>query len=195
MTKYILRQVIWSLIKLFLFISFMFFFIQVMMPGDFVDQFSISCDAACRGEMRIQLGLDLPIGERYLHWLGQIVTLNLGKSLGGGNIVDIMKTVVPPTLLVFVTGTMISFLIGMWLGKVTTWGHWGWTSRMVTLGGLTLFTSFPPWLAWLVTYALGRGAGYVVMGERGGLGAVTFYGLDRELWQTMGLCPELEPQH
>lgn len=195
MTKYILRQVIWSLIKLFLFISFMFFFIQVMMPGDFVDQFSISCDAACREEMRIQLGLDLPIGERYLHWLGQILTLNLGKSLGGGNIVDIMKTVVPPTLLVFVTGTMISFLIGMWLGKVTTWGHWGWTSRMVTLGGLTLFTSFPPWLAWLVTYALGRGAGYVVMGERGGLGAVTFYGLDRELWQTMGLCPELEPQH
>mgnify|MGYP006283779125 CR=1 FL=1 len=189
MTKYFIKQVAWSAVKLFLFITFMFFFIQIVMPGDFITQFSLGCNAACRARMRAQLGLDLPLWKRYFHWLGQIVTLDLGNSMSGKPVIDILKGVIPPTLLVFLTGTMIAFLIGSWLGKVTAWSKWGLPSRLVTLGGLTLFTSFPPWLAWLVTYAVGRGAGFVVMGEIGGLRQVSFQNLDRELWQGV----EIEP--
>jgi peptide/nickel transport system permease protein len=189
MTRYLVRQTIWSFIKLFIFISFMFFFVQIMMPGDFVDQFSLGCDAICREEMRIQLGLNLPIWQRYLKWLGEVFTLNFGSSLSGMRIIDILEIVVPPTLLVFVTGTIVAFIIGMWLGKVTAWGRWGITSQLATLGGLTLFTSFPPWLTFLVTYALGRRADYVVMGERGGLGTAHFIGLTRETWANVLTSP------
>ncbi len=189
MTRYLLHQTFASLIKLFVFITFMFFFIQIMMPGDFVDQFSLFCDAECQETMRAQLGLDLPIWQRYLQWLKQVVTLDLGESMYGQPIVDTLKDVIPPTLLVFVTGTAAAFMIGLWLGKRTAWRGPGLVSGTATLGGIALFTSFPPWLAWLVTYAFARGAGFVVMGEVGGLRGVHFQGLTRELWMETDISP------
>ncbi len=189
MTRYLIRQTLLSILKLFLFISFMFFFIQVMMPGDFVDQFSISCDANCREVMRIQLGLNLPIWQRYFHWLGQIAVLDLGTSMNGDPIIEILKLVIPPTLLVFFTGTIFAFLTGLWLGKRTSWQGSALLSRTATLSGLVLYTSFPPWLTWLFTYLFTKGAGFVVMGERGGLRGVSFRNLDRLLWADV----EVEP--
>lgn len=192
MTRYLIRQMLLSLVKLFLFVTFMFFFIQIMMPGDFVDQFSIFCDSACREAMREQLGLNLPIGERYLYWLGQIVRLDLGESLNGEPINDLLQEVVPATLLVFLTGTLLAYMIGLWLGKVTAWRGSGLVSRLTTLGGITLFTSFPPWLAWLVTYGLARKRDFVVMGERGGVRRVSFYKLlSRDLWLTVDVSPHI----
>jgi peptide/nickel transport system permease protein len=189
MTRYLVRQTLLSFLKLFIFISFMFFFIQVMMPGDYVDQFSLVCDAECRDDLRQQLGLDLPIWLRYLQWLRQIATLDLGNSLNGQPIIEIMKQVIPATLLVFFTGTIAAFMIGLWLGKRTAWHGSALLSRVVTLGGLTLCTSFPPWLTWLFAYLFTRGAGFVVMGEIGGLGQLTFIGLDRLVWESVDIHP------
>jgi peptide/nickel transport system permease protein len=189
MTRYLIRQTLTSIVKLLVFITFMFFFIQVMMPGDFVDQFSIFCDDECRAALRAQLGLDLPIWQRYIQWLKQLIKLDLGTSLYGPDIADILKDVIPPTLLVFCTGTALAFLIGLWLGKQTAWRGSGFLSRITTLGGITLFTSFPPWLAWLVTYVLARRADFVIMGERGGLRAVSFKNLSYDLWFGVELQP------
>lgn len=189
MTRYLIRQFTISLIKLFVFLTFMFFFIQIVMPGDFVDQFAMGCDAACREEMRIQLGLDLPLWNRYFHWLGQVVRLDFGESMFGEPILDIFKRVIPPTLLVFVIGTVLAFMIGLWLGKVTSWRERGIGSRLITLGGLVLFTSFPPWLTYLVTYLVTKGGVFQVVGGRGGLRGPNFTGLDRLLWQKVELSP------
>jgi peptide/nickel transport system permease protein len=191
MTRYLVRQTLLSILKLFIFISFMFFFIQVMMPGDYVDQFSLVCDAECRDDLRQQLGLDLPIWQRYLQWLRQIATLDLGNSLSGQPIIEIMKQVIPATLLVFFTGTIAAFMIGLWLGKRTAWQGSALLSRVTTLGGLTLYTSFPPWLTWLFAYLFTRGAGFVVMGEIGGLGQLTFIGLDRLVWESVDIHPSV----
>lgn len=189
MTRYLIRQFVISLIKLFVFLTFMFFFIQIVMPGDFVDQFALGCDAACREEMRLQLGLDLPLWNRYFHWLGQVVRLDFGGSMGGEHILDIFKQVIPPTLLVFVTGTVLAFMIGLWLGKITSWRERGIGSRLLTLGGLVLFTSFPPWLTYLVTYLFTKEGVFKVVGGRGGLRTPTFHGLDRLLWQNVEFSP------
>lgn len=189
MTRYLIRQFVISLIKLFVFLTFMFFFIQIVMPGDFVDQFALGCDAACREEMRLQLGLDLPLWNRYFHWLGQVVRLDFGGSMGGEQILDIFKQVIPPTLLVFVTGTVLAFMIGLWLGKITSWRERGIGSRLLTLGGLVLFTSFPPWLTYLVTYLFTKEGVFKVVGGRGGLRTPTFHGLDRLLWQNVEFSP------
>jgi peptide/nickel transport system permease protein len=189
MTRYLIRQIVVSLLKLFIFLTFMFFFIQILMPGDFVDQFAMGCDAACREEMRLQLGLDLPLWNRYFHWLGQVIRLDFGGSMGGDHILDIFKQVIPPTLLVFVIGTVLAFMIGLWLGKITSWRERGIGSRLITLGGLVLFTSFPPWLTYLVTYLFTKGGVFKVVGGRGGLRIPAFHGLDRLLWQKVELSP------
>ncbi|MGD9316661.1 MAG: ABC transporter permease [Anaerolineae bacterium] len=191
MTRYLIRQSVLSLVKLFIFATLMFFFIQLLMPGDWVDQFSLFLDSGEREEMRVQLGLDLPVWERYLLWLRQLVTLDLGYSFTGPPIVDVLKDVIPPTLFVFVTGTTIAFLIGLWLGKRTAWQGSSFLSSLTTLGGITLFTSFPPWLAYLLAYFLAGGRDFVVMGERGGLRSATFRYLDRELWMDIEVSPSV----
>lgn len=190
MRRYLVRQTLLSLVKLFVFITFMFFFVQAMIPGDFVDQFSLSLDVSQREELRIQLGLDLPILQRYFRWLRTVFTMELGTSFGGQPILEIIKTALPPTLFVFFTGTIIAFMIGLWLGKRTAWRGTGFLSRLTTLGGITLFTSFPPFLAYLISYLFTGGRDFVIMGEVGGLGGVTFRGLDRDIW----LHAELSPQ-
>jgi peptide/nickel transport system permease protein len=189
MTRYLVRQALLSLVKLFVFITLMFFFIQIMIPGDFVDQFSLSLSVDEREELRIQLGLDLPIGQRYLKWLRSIVTLDFGTTFYGEPLDELAKRVIPPTLLVFVTGTIIAFMIGMWLGKRTAWRGSGVLSRLTTLGGITLYTSFPPFLAFVLSYLLTRGRRFVIMGERGGLGGTRYRGLAPEVWRLTELDP------
>lgn len=191
MTRYLIRQSVLSLVKLFLFATLMFFFIQILMPGDWVDQFSLFLDRGEREVMRVQLGLDLPIWERYFRWLRQLVTLDLGDSMTGPPIVDILKDVIPPTLFVFVIGTTIAFLIGMWLGKRTAWRGSGFLSSLTTLGGITLFTSFPPWLAYLLAYFLAGGRDFVVMGERGGLRSATFRNINIDIWRETEISPSV----
>lgn len=191
MTRYLIRQSALSLIKLFVFATLMFFFIQLLMPGDWVDQFALFLDRGEREELRIQLGLDLPVWERYLRWLRQLITLDLGDSFTGPPIVEVLKDVIPPTLFVFVTGTTIAFLIGLWLGKRTAWSGSGFLSSLTTLGGITLFTSFPPWLAYLLAYFLAGGRDFVVMGERGGLRTATFRNLTREIWIDTEISPSV----
>lgn len=189
MLEYLFRQGVLSLIKLLVFATIMFFLIQVIMPGDYVDQFSLFMSSMEREEMREELGLNLPVWERYVRWMNDLFRLDLGTSFTGQPISDILKDTIPATLLVFLTGTALAFLIGLWLGTRTGWSGANWLSRLTTLGGITLFTSFPPWLAWLVAYAITRGRDFVVMGEVGGLRGVSFSGLHSALWTEVDASP------
>jgi peptide/nickel transport system permease protein len=190
MIRYVVRQGLLSLAKLFVFATLMFFLIQIIMPGDFVDQFSLFMSAGERQEMRSQLGLDLPLGQRYVQWLNKLAHLDLGASFTGGQVSDVLKSAIPPTLLVFGIGTVLAFLIGIWLGERTAWRGSGVLSRAATLGGIALFTSFPPFLAWLLSYLLTDSRNFVVMGEVGGLrGGLSFRQLDVSLWAAADLSP------
>jgi peptide/nickel transport system permease protein len=188
MLEYLLHQGVLSLVKLLVFATIVFILIQIVMPGG-SDQFPQSMSEAQQAGMRQELGLDLPIGQRYLAWMNDLFRLDLGTSFTGQPVAEILKETIPATLLVFLTGTALAFLIGLWLGTRTGWsGASGW-SRLATLGGITLFTSFPPWLAWLVAYAFTRGRGFVLIGEPGGLGGDAYRGLEPLVWSGAGLQP------
>jgi peptide/nickel transport system permease protein len=189
LTRYLIRQSLFSLVKLFLFATLMFFFIQILMPGDWVDQYSLFMSRAEQEALRAELGLNLPLPQRYLEWLRGLVTFDLGHSLTGEPMTEILAQVIPPTLFVFVIGTVIAFLFGFWLGERTAWRGTGFLSSLTTLGGITLFTSFPPWLAYLFAYLLSGQQDFYVMGERGGLRLATFRNLDIEVWRQTDLSP------
>jgi peptide/nickel transport system permease protein len=46
-------------------------------------------------------------------------------------------------------------LLGMWLGKRVAWHRRGWTEFAATFGGTAFYTSFPPWLAFVVINVFG----------------------------------------
>jgi peptide/nickel transport system permease protein len=132
----------------------MFFVTEVMIPHDFTVQFAMTHNRQQREEMRHQLGLDLPLWRRYLYWLGRVVRGELGSSLSGPPVVEVLERMIPFTLIVFFVGTVIAFLLGQWLGKIVAWQRAHFLTSAATLSVITLYTSFPPWLAFLVTYLL-----------------------------------------
>jgi peptide/nickel transport system permease protein len=153
--RHMLKRVLWGVLTLFLFQTLIFFIANTLVPGDWVTQFSLITSPEEREEMRRQLGLDLPLWQQYLRWLGDLVRGNMGTSMSGLTIAQILKSVMPPTLMVFVPGTLLSFSFGYWLGKRAAWKR-GLASSTATLASILLFTSFPAWLGFLVVYFLGR---------------------------------------
>jgi len=156
MIGYLARRVVAGLVTLFLFVSLVFFATQAVLPGDFVSQYAMGLSTSESEEMRHNLGLDLPLGERYLQWLGQLLRGDLGRSFSiegaGPPVSEIILQTLPATLLVFGLGTAIAFLGGQWLGRVASWRSPKWFSGTATLGAIALYTSFPPWLAFLLVY-------------------------------------------
>ena len=156
MIRYLSKRVLSSLVALLLFLTFMFFVAQVIIPTDFTTQFAMGMDREARAQMAQELGIDQPLWAQYLLWFRRLFSGNLGTSFYGYPVVDALKALIPYTLLVLLTGTLIAFAFGQWLGKVTAWRGPGLLTSSATLGAITLYTTFPPWLAFLITYFLAR---------------------------------------
>ena len=157
MTRYLLRRIISGVVLFFIFITIVFFAAQLILPGDYVSQF-YGLPLEAKETLRIQLGLNLPIGQRYLRWLGNLLRGDLGNSYSvrgtGPPVIEIILSVVPPTLLVFGVGTALAFLIGTWLGQQTAWQTIPAISGSAVLSSILLYTAFPPWLGFLLSYLL-----------------------------------------
>ncbi len=178
MIRYLSKRALSSLVALFLFLTFMFFATEIMIPHDFTVQFSLALNREQREELRHELGLDLPLWERYLHWLRRTLNGSLGTSLYGAPVIEVLKRMLPYTLLVFFSGTVIAFLFGQWLGKVVAWRGSGLLSSSATFSAIALYTSFPPWLAFLVTYFLVHKLEWFCWGR-----GDNPFGRNRQLWR------------
>ncbi len=158
MTHYLIKRFISGLIILFIFVSFMFVLAQEVLPGDYVSHFALQLSPSEAQELRDHLGLDRPIWQRYLEWFINLAKGDLGESYAAfgrrSRVSDVLKATLPPSLLIFGVGTALAFLIGQWLGRAAAWGGKGFTSSTITFGSIAFYTSFPPWLAFLMVYVL-----------------------------------------
>jgi len=184
MTRYILRRGFGSLVTLFLFLTAVFFLVQIIVPADFTVQFALGMGPAEREALREELGLNLPLWQQYLNWLGDFITGKLGTSFYGNDVIELLKVTLPLSLVIFVPGLALAYILGLRLGKFTGWRSPKVLSGATTLSGLALFTSFPPWLAWLVAYIIGRRLGVqrAVFGNPVG-------DFDRRLWSEIDMEP------
>ncbi len=166
MLAYLSKRALSSLIALFFFVSLMFFVTEIMIPGDFTTQFSERLSIQQRAEIQKAMGLDVPLGRRYLDWLWNLLHGSLGMSLTGKSVTAILKDLLPYTLVVFFLGTVIAFQLGQWLGRLATWpvkSSYPLLAKIkkyltggMTLGAVMFYTAFPPWLTFLVAHFLSR---------------------------------------
>ncbi len=156
MVRYLFRQLLGGVVTLYIFLTLLFFVTQLMIPGDFASQFRLFMTGEQVAQLRHLLGLDLPIGQRYLIWLGNLLQGDLGLSFSGPPVGEILRSAVPVTLLIFSPGTVVAFMLGLWLGKVTAWRGPGLSSSATVFSSIIFYTAFPPWLAFLVAYLLAR---------------------------------------
>src|SRR6266853_3553653 len=87
MAKFVGRRLL-HLLPVLLAVSLLTFLIASLLPGDLA--YTILGDQATPEKvaaLRTQMGLDLPIWQRYLHWLWDVLQGDLGRSYRSGETV------------------------------------------------------------------------------------------------------------
>jgi ABC-type dipeptide/oligopeptide/nickel transport system permease component len=161
--KYLLKKILVGLVSLFVFMTLLFFVFQVIMPGDFATQFQGLAtnpeDAKRIGEeVRANLGLNLPLWQQYLRWLGNFVRGDLGMSLYGYPVWDILRNFLASTFFVFGLGFLLSLMLGQALAEFSLKIKSKTITGLLSFSAATLYTSFPPWLGFLVILLLAGSA-------------------------------------
>ena len=92
-----------------------------------------------------QFGLDEPLWQQYQEYLGNILRLDFGYSLNRYpmTVTQVIVTAIPSTLALLLVTTVLSFLIGNFLGALSAWPKApNWVRAMAT--PFVLLTGVPP---------------------------------------------------
>jgi peptide/nickel transport system permease protein len=159
MARFIIRRVVRGLVALILFQSILFALVHAL-PYDFS---SLTLGGpSYRSFIRGYLGLDLPLWEQYARWLGGFVRFDLGRSYlyWPTPVSEILAANLPRTLLLFLPAAVLAYLFGIWLGKMMAWRRGGLFEAGATLGGVAAYTSFAPFLGFVLINIFGRELGW-----------------------------------
>lgn len=102
------------------------FMLPRFMPGDPL-QYIVGEDIGRltpeeRETIRRQYGLDRPLAQQFVDYVGDLARGDLGWSIGRrAPIGDVLKERIPPTLLLTITALVLSTLIGVALGAAAAW--------------------------------------------------------------------------
>lgn len=179
MARYMLNRVGSGLLTLCLFVTLLFFLVNMLVPGDFVSQFILTADQAAA--MREQVGLDRPLHVQYFDWLRSLVTLNLGTSFQGHEVWESISAALPSTLLVLAIGLTLAFTLGGWLGRASAYRGSSLMSGTLTFAAILFLTAFPPALAFAMEEFLRTRLGFTELG--------VFGRIDEQMWFASDLSP------
>lgn len=151
------RRMVWAFVTLFIFVTVVFFFMQVWVPYSWATQFMIGGPGAFEGAQEA-VGLDRPLWERYIEFIVGLARGDLGTAFGGGTVVnygtgpviDIIRAALPITLTVFITGSVIGFVVGELLGRLGSWNRGRAGGSVIAVVGVLSATIFPPFLVFLL---------------------------------------------
>ena len=139
MLTYVLRKLLLA-IPVLGGVTLVVFAIASAMPGDAVLAM-ITAESPSSEQLiamrRGQLGLDQPVVQQYLHWLGQLLTGNLGRSFVNGRPVgELIAERLPITLELMGVALLVAFVLGTALGVVSALRQYGATDYALTVTGL-----------------------------------------------------------
>ncbi len=106
-------------------------------------------------KLKEALGLNKPLPERYVNWLGQVVQGNLGAELvGGGSIAKALAKRVPNTIKLMGTALTISVVLGVLLGILSAFRQHSKLDNAMTVVVISGISLPPYLLAILAIYFL-----------------------------------------
>ncbi len=158
MTKFIAKRTIQMVLLFVVFLTVLFFLLEAQ-PGDLSQQYIGNPEIPPEEKARLaaRLGLDKPLGERYVSYMRNFFTGNLGNSLSQWPrpVSELIMEAVPRTLVLFLSATLVAYYVGFVTGKVLAWRRGRMTEYLLTLGGVGLYTIFYPWFALLMIWFFG----------------------------------------
>ncbi|HEY0185281.1 MAG TPA: ABC transporter permease, partial [Rhodopila sp.] len=140
--KMILRRLLWVVPVAFGVVTITFFMARVF-NGDPTELYAPpEATDALRAQIRAQLGLADPLPVQYLHYLSDLMHLNLGTSFSTGeDVASELWVRFPATLELGCVGLTFGILTGIPLGVLAAVNRERWPDflvRGITLGGMAL---------------------------------------------------------
>ena len=147
------RRLVWAMVTLVIFLTATFFFVQVWVPYTWATQFLQGGAGAFEAAMEAA-GLNRPLVDRYADFMVGLARLDLGTSFGGEPVFDLIREALPVTLTVFITGTVIGWIMGELLGRIGTWSRRPFSGATLSVLGILSATIFPPFLVFVLVRGL-----------------------------------------
>lgn len=163
MAAYLLRRLGTSALLILALLTAVFFVVRAA-PGDPVDRFlDPDLGAAQRGELRHALGLDRPLGEQYLRWLQRVVTAgDFGQSLRQHRpVAEVLGEALPPTILLTLTSYLVHLSLAVALGVFLARRRGRWEERLLTVGGLAVYSLPAFWVGQMLILVFCRLLGWL----------------------------------
>lgn len=164
MTTYLLRRLLW-MIPTLIGISLVTFFVVQLAPGDPVSLRGQGLEGSQNVQnaqelaaRRARYGLDRPIWERYVRWLGHMAMLDFGKSyVDQRPVLQKVAERLPVSLQLSVLSVLLAYLIAVPLGVFSAAKHGSAADRTLTLGVFILYSLPSFWVALLLILFFGGG--------------------------------------
>jgi peptide/nickel transport system permease protein len=140
------RQLLWGAAGIagtLLAVSIVSFLLVALLPGDVA--LLILADAATPERvlaLRTQLGLDQPLAGRYVHWLGNVLSGNLGYAIHSGEAtLDVILSRLPVTLELILLTQLVALGIAIPLGISSAYRRGGTVDAATLIGCLSLLST------------------------------------------------------
>ncbi len=159
--NYVLSRLIRQFVPLIFIASILIFGLIELLPGDpAVIALGETATPESVAAMRHEMGLDRPLPERYVTWLGHAVQGDFGRSTTGKTVGALLSQSLPSTLeLAFVAfaignvlGIALGVLAGVYRGKFLDAAIGVVTSLLIAVpsfvAGLLVLLVFTVWLGW-----------------------------------------------
>ena len=156
MWKYILRRSVQIVVTLLLYLAITYFLLDAQ-PGDMTLQYmNPRFTETQRQALRVRLGLDKPVTERFVMWVGNMLRGELGDSFSESKpVIEIIKERAPRTVFLFLTAALTTFFVGYYLGRLLAWRRGTKTEYAITVFGAVMYSIFTPWFGLMMVLFFG----------------------------------------
>lgn len=152
LAKFVAKRVLEIVVTLFIIATLVFLLFR-MMPGDASSVVSVKMTPELKEILRARFGLDKPLWYQYLVYIKNLLHGEFGTSFyWEGDVFDILKARMLPTMLLFTTGTLLAYALGVNLGRIIAWKRGGKLEYGSTLAGLFLRTMPLFWIGLLAIW-------------------------------------------
>lgn len=140
---------VWAFVTLALFLTAVFFFMQVWVPYSWATFSLVAGGDAYRAALEAA-GLNRPIHEQFLSFVGTLASGDLGTSFNGPPVIDLIRDAIPVTLTVFLAGLIVAWVLGEMLGRLGSWRRGAVGGSLIATLGVLSVTIFPPFLVFVL---------------------------------------------
>jgi peptide/nickel transport system permease protein len=185
MAKYIVKRIL-MLIPMMLGITLITFTVIHLAPGEPVEmQMAMNPKVGkdARERLRKFYGLDKPLHEQYISWVGKLARLDLGRSFSPDNrpVLDKIKERLPVTLSLNMIALLLEFGLAIPIGIMAATHRDTWLDKGITVFVFVGFAVPTFWLALLLMYLFGVKLNWLPISGLHTLGSDNF-GTLRYLW-------------